>query len=126
MPACSQAKSRPVRPKPVATSSAMNRAPWRCASSWSAWRYAGGCIHIPAAPCTSGSTMTAASSGPCAANVARASASDAASAPSASIPRDHRNTCGGVRRTAGTMASATKRWNVSEKPTPTAPSVSPW
>ena len=45
----------------------------------SARRYAGGCVHMPAAPCTSGSTISAASSWPCAAQRrARASASAAA------------------------------------------------
>ena len=32
----------------------------------------------------------------------------------ASMPRCQRKTCGGVRRTAGWTASATKRWKVSE------------
>ena len=63
---------------------------------------------------------------PWAASVASASAIAAPSAASASIRRCQRNTCGGVRRTAGTTASDRKRWNVSDHPTPTAPRVSPW
>jgi hypothetical protein len=56
---------------------------------------------MPAAPWTSGSTMSAASVGPCSAMVRSASSIAAASAASASSPRCQRNTCGGVNRTAG-------------------------
>src|SRR5262249_17975763 len=80
----------------------------------------------PAAPGRSGSPTTAASVGPSAASVRSASSIAAVSAASGSIPRCQRKTCGGVRRTAGATAGASQRWNVSEKPTPTAPSVSPW
>ena len=65
-PACSDANSVPVRPKPVATSSQMrstscaaHAAPRRASPSRSA-----SCM--PAAPCTSGSTITATRSSACA------------------------------------------------------------
>ena len=53
-----------MRPNPVATSSQISSRPWRSHSSRTARRYPGGCTRIPAAPWTSGSTITAATSSP--------------------------------------------------------------
>ena len=61
-PACSAAKSAPVRPKPVAISSKISSTPCARVTSRSTRRYAGWWKRIPPAPCTTGSTITAASS----------------------------------------------------------------
>ena len=62
-PACSQANSGPVRPKPVSTSSAMSSsAVWRSISRERAQRRRADHMRMPPAPRSSGSTITAASS----------------------------------------------------------------
>ena len=58
-PLRSQANQRPVRPKPVIISSAMNTAPASLAISCARCRNSGGGMTLPAVPCI-GSTMTAA------------------------------------------------------------------
>ena len=64
MPACSQAKKVPVRPKPVMISSAIRSTSWRVHSSRARARNSQSWNRMPEAPCTSGSTMKAAISSP--------------------------------------------------------------
>ena len=61
---CSQANIVPVRPKPVMTSSAINRMPWASQSSLSLRRKAGFQTSMPPAAWSMGSAMTAAISWP--------------------------------------------------------------
>jgi hypothetical protein len=61
-PAWVIAKSSPVRPKPVAISSKISNIWYRSHSSRSTHRYPGSWKRIPPAPCTTGSTITAANS----------------------------------------------------------------
>ena len=62
--ACSQANIRPVRPKPVSTSSAIISVPWRSHSRRTPARNSGGQTIIPPTPCSIGSTSTPAARGP--------------------------------------------------------------
>ncbi len=78
-PACSAANSAPVRPNPVAISSKMSSTPWSSHASRSTRRYAGEWKDIPPAPCTTGSTITAASSSACRAISSRSCAAYASS-----------------------------------------------
>ncbi len=59
MPACSTAHIRPVRPMPVATSSATSSAPNSSASARHPRRNAASWVSIPPAACTIGSTTSA-------------------------------------------------------------------
>ncbi len=80
MPACSEAKSVPVRPKPVATSSQIRRTSW-CRHASATWRRSEAVdTNMPDAPCTSGSSTTAASSVAFASMAAQALAAQAGSA----------------------------------------------
>ena len=60
-PAHSEAKSLPVRPNPVATSSQMSSTPCDRQASPTRARSDGSATRMPEAPCTSGSMTTAAS-----------------------------------------------------------------
>ncbi len=80
-PACSTANSVPVRPKPVATSSHTRSTSARRHAAATAASSDGSCRYMPLAPCTSGSTTTAATCCPCSAS----SASKASTAPG--VPR---------------------------------------
>ena len=62
MPACSDANSVPVRPKPVATSSQISSTSCARHAPPSAARPSASASCMPAAPCTDGSMITAASS----------------------------------------------------------------
>ena len=68
--ACSQANMRPVRPKPVSTSSAISSVPWRSQRRRTPARYSGGCMIMPPTPCSIGSTSTPAARGPSASSCA--------------------------------------------------------
>ncbi len=68
-PACSAANSSPVRPNPVAISSKISSTSCRSQMSRRSVRYRGSWKRIPPAPCTTGSTMTAASSSACSAQL---------------------------------------------------------
>ena len=65
-PACSTAHIRPVRPTPVATSSAIMSAPNSSHSARTPCRNAASWVSIPPAACTIGSTTTAQTWPPCA------------------------------------------------------------
>ncbi len=60
-PAHSDANRRPVRPKPVATSSQMRRTPFDRQASPTRAKSTGSATRMPDAPCTKGSITTAAS-----------------------------------------------------------------
>ena len=68
--ACSHANIRPVRPKPVSTSSAIISVPNRSQSVLTPARNSRGQTIIPPAPCSIGSTITAATDSPCSASSA--------------------------------------------------------
>ena len=51
-PRRAHAKSAPVRPKPVMTSSAISGTPWRSQAARAARTNSGECMRMPAAPCT--------------------------------------------------------------------------
>ena len=78
--ACSDANSVPVRPNPVATSSQISSTSCSRHAAASAARSSAAASCIPAAPCTSGSTITAASSGACSATIRHAVAKQSGSA----------------------------------------------
>ena len=112
-PQRSDAKSAPVRPKPVATSSQISKAPVSrhacCRSPYAA----ASAMCMPAAPCTRGSSTTATSFSPCSPTNSVATAS----ARGSSYP--------GARITG--KRNGSKR-SVPKPPAPneSAPTVSPW
>ena len=112
-PHCSDANSVPVRPKPVATSSQISRTSWVRHAAPSASRPSRSARRMPAAPCTSGSTITAASSEAWAATM------------SIAVSKQRGSENDGARSTGNRSAS---NRSVPKPPSPTesAPIVSPW
>ena len=103
------ANSVPVRPKPVATSSQISSTPCARQASATARTNSGLLSAMPAAPCTSGSSTTAASRSACTAI--------------ASVPR--RAPTSGERTTGKRSGSKTSVPN-PPSPTDSEPMVSPW
>ena len=108
MPAVSQAKSSPVRPKPVITSSAISGTPAVSQIRRAATRKSAECMTIPAAPCTRGSTITPARRCPSLSTVAASSSSS------------------GPTRATSKSSGSKARKKGSGSPTAIAPKVSPW
>ena len=114
MPACSQANRVPVRPNPVKISSAMSGSPCRRASAATVASTSGGCIRIPPAPWTSGSTMMAARVSRCSVSVRSRAAVSAAER-----GRSQKIWLGRKALSARCMPSAGSQTDI-------APIVSPW
>ena len=98
-----------VRPKPVATSSAIRSVPALSQSSRTRRRKPGGNVSMPAAAWISGSMHTAATSAPCSARMRSSESMRVFEA-----------------RSTGKQSGPKRAWNDSMPPTETAPSVSPW
>ena len=112
-PHCSDAKSVPVRPKPVATSSQMSKTSFARHAAPSAARPSRSASCIPAAPWTSGSTITAASSDACPSTSSRAVSKQRGSAKDGA-------------RTTGNRSGSKRSVPKPSSPTDSAPMVSPW
>ena len=112
-PHCSEAKSVPVRPNPVATSSQTKRTPARRHASPTRRTSDAEAHNIPDAPWTRGSSTTAASSAPCASIAAHALAAH----PGSAYP--------GVRIT-GKHSGSNTALKTPPSPSESEPIVSPW
>ncbi len=103
----------PVRPNPVATSSQMRSTSCSVHAAPSARSPSGSASSMPAAPWTSGSTITAASSWACAATMATAVSKHPGSP-----------NCGA--RSTGNRSGSKRSVPKAASPTDSAPMVSPW
>ena len=115
MPACSQAKKLPVRPQPTAISSAIRCTPIAVAQRAHRAQVAGSCIAMPAAHCTSGSTITRGDAGrACSASRRSSSAAARARHVRRRLARPRRRASGD--RPPGARASAAGRRRRGTRP----------
>ena len=131
-PECSTAKVRPVRPKPVCTSSAMRSAPVSSHTSRSPCRNCAGASTYPPSPST-GSTISAATSddATCCRSISRSCSrqcadSSASSSASNADPICERNGNGAKANPGASGPAAPPRNALEEEVALSDPAVRPW